>query len=71
MNLKIIIIGVILIVALIVLPTLTPEDLITTIPLIAILGWWGFAFLCFIILIILWYVGILPKFLGLIRGVIG
>ena len=47
------------ILALIVLPTGTPEDLVTSVPLIMILGFEGYLLLCLIVLILI--ILFLPK----------
>lgn len=49
----------VLIVALVVLPTLTPEDFFTTAVLVAVLGFWGYLLLALLVLLLVFLV--LPR----------
>ena len=58
---------ILIIVALIILPTLTPEDAFTTLPIIGAIGFGGYILLCFGIIGLLYATGTLGKLAGMVR----
>ncbi len=67
MNRKITIPFVLIVIALIILPTGTPEDLVTTLPIIGAIGMPTFVLLCFGIIGLLHATGTLGKLAGVVH----
>ncbi len=67
MNRKITVPLLVLVAALIILPTFTPEDAVTTLPIIGAIGVQGYALLCIGFIALLHVTGLLGKLARMVR----
>ena len=67
MNKKLTIPLIVIVIALIILPTGTPEDLVTTVPIIGVIGLPSFVLLCAGVLGLLYFTGVWNKFARLLH----